>query len=50
MVEDGARAYTLNRMALFRKAAMALEKMRFRWGDNLTRWMGMIGLAAIVST
>jgi hypothetical protein len=41
---------TLKRVALERKEAMWLLKMRLKCGECRTRWMGMMGLAAWVST
>ena len=37
-------------VAVIRKAAIWFEKTRFIYGDFRTRWSGMIGVMAYVST
>ena len=58
VVRDGDRVetkqkektYTLNSVALAKKEAMWLEKMRFMCGEWRTKWIGMMGLIARLST
>jgi hypothetical protein len=40
----------LKRIASKRKAAIWLAKIRLKLGDLRTRWMGIMGLAACLST
>jgi hypothetical protein len=46
----GKVAYILKSTAVEMKAARWFEKMRFMCGDLSTRWSGMMGLVARVST
>lgn len=46
----GRKAYILNRTAFMTTAAVKFPKMRFMWGDLRTRWSGIMGRVARVST